>query len=121
LEKMPKNRILSRRGTEGSAASCSTLLLNESQLMSLAIVFLFINSAIKPILRKVENAKGNGKLNNYYQIPFVIPDLLFVKDRRMYPNNLLDLNKTNLYGIKKMLDTGLRCDDDLRIVHGTDA
>jgi len=89
--------------------------------MSLAIVFLFINSAIKPILRKVENAKGNGKLNNYYQIPFVIPNLLFVKDRSMYPNNLLDLNKTNLYGIKKMLDAGLRYDDDLRIVHGTNA
>jgi hypothetical protein len=39
--------------------------LNESQLMSLAIVFLFINSAIIPILRKVDKAKGNGKLNNY--------------------------------------------------------
>jgi hypothetical protein len=83
LEKMPKNRILSLRGTEGSAASCKTLLLNESQLMSLAIVFLFITSAIIPILRKVENAKGNGKLINYYQMPFVTPNLLYVKDSGM--------------------------------------
>jgi len=33
--------------------------------MSLAIVFLFIGSAIVPILRKVDEAKGNGKLINY--------------------------------------------------------
>jgi hypothetical protein len=62
---MPKNRILSRRGTELSAASCKTLPLNESQEMSLAIVFLFIKSFIMPILRKVDKAKGNGKLINY--------------------------------------------------------
>jgi hypothetical protein len=62
---MPKKRILSLRGTDGSAASCSTLPLNESQLISLAIVFLFIGSAIKTILHKVDKAKGNGKLINY--------------------------------------------------------
>jgi len=97
LEKIPKKRILSRRGTEGSAASWSTLLLNESQLMSLAIVFLFIDSDIIPVLRKVDNAKGNGKLNNYYQILFVTAQLLLVKDTGESFLKLISLDKTNTW------------------------
>jgi hypothetical protein len=65
LEKMPWNLILSRRGTVGSAASCNTRPLNASQLISRAIVFLLIDSAIIPVLRKVAKAKGTGKLSNY--------------------------------------------------------
>ena len=39
LEKMPKKRIRSLSGTVSSAASCSTRLLNESQLISRIIIF----------------------------------------------------------------------------------
>jgi hypothetical protein len=62
---MPRKRILSRSGTVGSAASCKTRPLKESQLISLGIVFLLIDSVIDPILRKVAKAKGIGKLSNY--------------------------------------------------------
>jgi hypothetical protein len=65
LEKMPRNLILSRKGTVGSAASCKTRPLNASQLISRAIVFLLIGSVINPVLRKVAKAKGIGKLSNY--------------------------------------------------------
>ena len=41
LENIPRNFMRSFSGTVSSAASCSTLLLNASQLMSLMIVFLF--------------------------------------------------------------------------------
>jgi hypothetical protein len=41
LEKIPKKRMRSLNGTEGSAASCNTLALNDSQLISLGIVLRF--------------------------------------------------------------------------------
>ena len=42
LENMPRNFTLCRSGTLGSPASCKTLPLNDSQLMSLAIVLRLI-------------------------------------------------------------------------------
>ena len=38
FEKIPKNLILSISGTEESAASCKTLWLNDSQLISRLII-----------------------------------------------------------------------------------
>jgi len=43
FENIPKNLILSLSGTVLSEASCNTRLLNDNQLMSLMIVFLFCN------------------------------------------------------------------------------
>ena len=45
FENIPRKRTRSRRGTVASAASCKTLALNESQLMSLTIVFRLLETA----------------------------------------------------------------------------
>ncbi len=59
LEKMPRNLILSRRGTVGSAASCKTRPLNANQLISRAIVFLLIGSNIIPVFVREQACSKN--------------------------------------------------------------
>src|SRR6476469_4090275 len=70
FEKIPRNRSRSRRGTEGSAASCSPLALKESQVISRRIVvrleetiFRKIGNKIKkPTLSTVLSVKRNFQM-----------------------------------------------------------
>jgi len=46
FEKMPRNFIRSLKGTVSSAASCKTLLLNDSQLISLNMIFRLCKTSV---------------------------------------------------------------------------
>jgi hypothetical protein len=63
FEKIPRNRSRSRRGTEGSAASCSTLALKESQLISRKIVFRLDETIFRELGNKIKKPTLSAALS----------------------------------------------------------